>query len=300
MTAPETMKNCPIDETLAAFIDGRLDGDAHHRVIAHLAECPECRGIVVAARELEASGEESAGQAAQLTELRRRRFYAPAFVAAIAASFAVIVFMPALRDWVAFKTSGGLSPVVRAYESGSQRTVQSRPSGFVYRDFKGPTRGPGDQETEDAGMLPMQVAEARLEDAASKGSWKELRALALANLFLGRRDDALRAIDLATRAGGDSDSGFLNDAAAVYLEQARFTGLPKDRLRALTAAERAWNRAKTPESVWNRALAYEVSGREAEAQRAWQEYLAIDGSSPWAQEARERHLERQRSAAPLP
>src|SRR5438874_568036 len=32
----------PPDETLAAYIDGRLDEETRKRVVEHMAECPEC------------------------------------------------------------------------------------------------------------------------------------------------------------------------------------------------------------------------------------------------------------------
>ncbi len=50
MTAPETM-SCPSEETLAEFIDGRLDPEARRSVVEHLAVCGECRDIVMAADE---------------------------------------------------------------------------------------------------------------------------------------------------------------------------------------------------------------------------------------------------------
>src|SRR5215207_2709391 len=33
---------CPSLEDLAAFLDGKLSGDEHARVVAHLADCPRC------------------------------------------------------------------------------------------------------------------------------------------------------------------------------------------------------------------------------------------------------------------
>jgi anti-sigma factor RsiW len=44
---------CPSDETLAAFIDGRLKGaDSRAVVVDHIADCAECRDVVVMADEV--------------------------------------------------------------------------------------------------------------------------------------------------------------------------------------------------------------------------------------------------------
>jgi anti-sigma factor RsiW len=37
---------CPQEETLAAFVDGQLDGEALSHLILHLATCPLCREVV--------------------------------------------------------------------------------------------------------------------------------------------------------------------------------------------------------------------------------------------------------------
>ena len=41
-----SMKNCPDAETLGAFIDGSLTGDALRSVTEHLASCEECMAVM--------------------------------------------------------------------------------------------------------------------------------------------------------------------------------------------------------------------------------------------------------------
>ena len=41
------------DETLAAFVDGGLDAESRQRAAAHLLECDDCRGVIVATGRLE-------------------------------------------------------------------------------------------------------------------------------------------------------------------------------------------------------------------------------------------------------
>jgi hypothetical protein len=45
-------RTCPDAETLAAFIDGRLWGAARAVVVEHIADCAECRDVVLGADEL--------------------------------------------------------------------------------------------------------------------------------------------------------------------------------------------------------------------------------------------------------
>jgi anti-sigma factor RsiW len=52
-----SMKNCPDAETLGAFIDGSLTGDALRSVTEHLASCEECMAVMSAARFRDERGE---------------------------------------------------------------------------------------------------------------------------------------------------------------------------------------------------------------------------------------------------
>src|SRR5256885_4231816 len=51
----------PSDETLAAYIDGRLDEETRRRVVEHMAECEECFDVVMAGRESGTSIERASG-----------------------------------------------------------------------------------------------------------------------------------------------------------------------------------------------------------------------------------------------
>src|ERR1044072_7367909 len=43
----------PSDETLAAFIDGRLDDVTRRRVVEHMTTCDECYAVYLAATEMQ-------------------------------------------------------------------------------------------------------------------------------------------------------------------------------------------------------------------------------------------------------
>jgi len=288
MTEPANMTSCPSEETLAAFIDGRLEGEARSQQVEHAANCPECRSIVVAAQEFEAINPAEMNRDAAVIPIQWRRGLLPL---AAAASLVAVWLVPAVRDWVRFGTSGGTAAVIESYQSLSRRTVEPRLSGgFPYKEFRQRLRGSREDESMDTETLPLIVTASKLQNEAAASSWKHLRALAQADLLLGDREGAVIAIEAARKAGGESSSGFLTDAAAVYLDRAQFRRTPEDNALALTAVERAWQESKTAENAWNRALAYELAHRDADAVRAWQTYLALDSTTPWAEEARERHL----------
>jgi hypothetical protein len=79
-----------------------------------------------------------------------------------------------------------------------------------------------------------------------------------------------------------------SDLAAAYLARAA-TGGAADLPKAVEAAERATSLPGAPDEAWfNRALALEHLHRVDAARKAWQDYLARDPRSGWAEEARRR------------
>lgn len=282
MTAPETMTtNCPTEETLAAFIDERLDEEARRLVIEHAAGCAECRDILTAANEIQNE------EATNVAPFRPRpRIWLPI---AVAASLVVVFGLPATHRWWNFQRTGGLSSVVAAHDQISQRTVEPRlTGGFAHKEYKGATRGTGSEGSESEGydleQLPPPLLQAALDlEERGADSWKELRALAIAYLLTGDRERALLFMERAA-AQAPNEPTVQSDLAALYLTRG-------DTDEALAAAEQAWSLAKTPETAFNRALALEHAGRDADAIRAWEEYLKLDPSSGWADEAR-KHLVR--------
>jgi putative zinc finger protein len=283
MTDPAMMTTCPTEETLAAFIDGRLEGADRDQVIEHATECADCRDTIVVADEI---GTESMDEdhGATVKQFRSRRRYLPVFAAALAASIAVAFFWQPIRDRVKYGSDGGRLLVIKGYEAFPERPVEPRFSDFPYKKIKPTMRSAGTEDGEARPSGALLDAAIALEDADRSRSWQPRRSKALNTLLLGDRDEAVRLMEDAEKAGGGSDPGFLNDLAAVYLARAQFGGADYSG-RALAAAERAWSVAKTPESAWNRALALERAGRDADALKAWQEYLAMDSNPDWATEA---------------
>jgi CHAT domain-containing protein/tetratricopeptide (TPR) repeat protein len=128
--------------------------------------------------------------------------------------------------------------------------------------------------------------------AARDGDLRASRAVAITDLLWGNGrvavEHAVAALSSAARLP-DASADVLADLAAAHLLRASAAQSPRDLLEAIEAADRAHeadpaNRA----AAWNLALALERLGVDGEAVKAWREYLTLDGSSPWAGEARTR------------
>lgn len=100
-----------------------------------------------------------------------------------------------------------------------------------------------------------------------------------------------RAVEALARAVADDphDAGTWSDLSAAYLVRAQQADDPRDLVRAYAAADRAVREnGALPEARFNRALSLERLFLKTEARIAWKAYLALDSTSLWAKEARER------------
>ncbi|HEY0372574.1 MAG TPA: zf-HC2 domain-containing protein, partial [Thermoanaerobaculia bacterium] len=136
MTIPEiTTMNCPDEETLAAFIDGRLKGEARQRVVEHMANCADCRDIAVAANEYQPLPADVSHMPARSPMLKW------SVVAAIAA-VVVLAFGTMLRNRL---ISAPMTDLVEASESLDVRAVPARLSAdFPHRRYQSVMRGGND------------------------------------------------------------------------------------------------------------------------------------------------------------
>jgi CHAT domain-containing protein len=101
---------------------------------------------------------------------------------------------------------------------------------------------------------------------------------------------SISSLQMAERLA-DRPAPVLADLAAAYLVRAERNGAPRDLAAAIEAAEQALERE--PGSLaarYNLALALERLDLLGEAAQEWRNYLAADGTSGWADEAR-RHLD---------
>jgi len=271
----------PSDETLAAFVDGRLDGDTRQRVIEHVADCVDCRDVVVFDRrfaESEARGE--------VRPFRRRQAILLAVAAAIVAVIAVAVIRIVIRD----RENAGITALAAA--APPFRAFEGRVAAMPYRPPETTYRGDNANADDSGSWRAMSVGETIRKDAAANPTVANLHALGVAYLTLAKPKDAVTALEAAIRKEQDGksvadaiastrDDVLLNDLSAAYVAN-------DDATNALRCAERAWALRHTAPAAWNRAIAATNLRMTDRAKSAWNDYLSLDGGSPWAAEARTR------------
>ena len=258
MTAPEMMTNCPADETLAAFIDGTLDGGARADVIEHLGSCAACRDVVNTHYELE-------------PQALRRSWVIPAMTLAAAAAIAAVLFLGPAGERL--RMSRHVRALTAATSKADERAIAARPSIDIAYKRHSVVRGP---ESETRGNADVwETAAAISEIARANPSAANLHKAGVALLLTGGYDrDAVLNLEQAAAKTQDADPDLLNDLAAAYYE----TG---DVDKAKAAIERAWSLKQSAPIAWTRAVVLDTT-------QAWKDYLAIDPSSEWSAEARTR------------
>jgi tetratricopeptide (TPR) repeat protein len=165
--------------------------------------------------------------------------------------------------------------------------------GFAYgRDVVLRAAAPSGLDSHSAAVVSA-VARIR-ERTEGRSSPEALGALAITYLVSGDPARAVAALETAT-AHDARNARLLSDLAAAYLVRAS-AGEAADLQKAAEAAERAIGLPGAPDEAWfNRALALERLQLVDAARKAWEDYLARDSRSGWADEARRRIGERPRS-----
>lgn len=259
---------CPEPEVLAAFAEGKIERKDLPRIFAHLETCAACRSGVAAASNAVAPA-------------RSFRWTLPLAVAA------VIVIAIALVPWTRsfrspFDRLGKLAP-------RSARVVETRLSGDIpWAAYRGPLRATNGAAPDPARLkLGGEVGE--LVDRADReptASWQHAAGVGLVMIELPA--DAVSRLRAAAKLDPNNPRVWSDLAAAQYAAALRLDR-PSLYPEALASADQALRLdPELPEALFNRALILERLGLKAQAREAWTRYLAVDGSSPWAVEARER------------
>jgi hypothetical protein len=282
----------PSDETLAAFIDGQLDEETRKRMVAHVADCEDCYGTVMAGRACESEQESETTKPATVTNPRNRTNL---IGLAIAASIAGVLLYPPLS--ARYTRRRDVAALRSAAETLTRRTTHARISfDLAYqpkpRTFRSGNKGEENWEVKLAALRLQKDTQADTTIAAQ-------HALGLALLLDDRPDIAARTLDLLIMREGSTgrlseaisksnDVALLSDLSAANGASADLGRDPTSKQVALEAAERAWRLdPKSPRTLWNRAVALERVNR-LRAIAAWNDYLVIDSKSEWSNEARDR------------
>ena len=267
----------PSDETLAAFIDGRVDAETRGRVVEHLATCAECYSVFIGSTEMPAV---ATADVSNVRPFRRARYAMAGAALAAAAAIGFFVTPAGQRLY----HPDGLAALA-AVEPGS-RTFDGRISGFPYREPAKVVRGPEfDPSRNPANYKLLDVAAKVQERAIEDPSVENLHALGVSQLLLGNASEAVQTLgDALSKSGGldaSTDVALISDYSAALSARAVQARSTDSATLAARAAERAWSLRRTPETAWNRAVALETP-------EAWRDYLALDSTSDWAREARAR------------
>jgi CHAT domain-containing protein len=273
---------CLTPEQIAAFVAGSLKGEELTTVTNHLRDCEDCRAMLAAAASIDREAEAPA-QPLRRSARRRSRWW-------IAAAAAVVMGIAYVAIWpIASRTRNDAIQQLAEAAPRDGRYLEPRLSGgfpwapmrIVRRDESEPLEPPQMKLIGAAGEV--------LERTANDPSPEARHATALAHLIAGRPTEA--ASVLQKLSSSDDPHVWSDLAAARYAAGVRFNQ-PAEFAEALAAADKALRLApELPEALFNRALTIERLGMSERARAAWKQYLAIDGKSSWAREART-HLER--------
>jgi tetratricopeptide (TPR) repeat protein len=287
MKEPMEHSAFPSDETLAAFIDGRLDEETRKLVIAHVADCVDCYGTFEAAGVFHRESE----TAATVRHIQGRTVQYSA--AAVAATFAVVLALqPATARYREWRDQRALR--IGANELLERSTEARLSLGLEYRRFP-QFRSLSTEERGNAELIQAFTIINSNNDTHPTVATRH--SLGLAYLLLGNPDQAATALTEAVKQQASSadihtaivqcrDVDLLNDLSAALEAQSGHTGGPYARALAQQAAERALRlNPRSEVAAWNRAVAVERAGARGEAISAWSDYLAIDQSSAWRVEA---------------
>jgi tetratricopeptide (TPR) repeat protein len=278
MTQPP-LPQCPDDETLAAWVDGRLSKAETAVLIEHASTCEECLPMIDAANETFHA--EAVAAPVRMWTGRRRWLLAAAAVLMIAlpASFLLV-------------RSNRHDPVQELVD-GAPRSVRASEArfsgGFAWAPYRGSMRASGTAVDREQMKLVGAAAEA-LDRAEHDPSAGAQRAAGVAMVLIDQAEEGMARLAAETKRS-PRDAGAWSDLAAAQYAGA-LAGRTSLYPEALASADRALRiDPSLREGLFNRALVLERLGLRNQARAAWQSYLDHDSSSPWAAEARE-HLGR--------
>jgi len=223
----------PPAEDLGRFIEGTLDDSGRAVVVEHIADCDDCRIIVVDATAFE---EESAAK----PRVASARWMAIAATVALALGGGVFV-INATRDQLApaIETSSGLPSPVEAQLSGFKNVPR--------------VTNRGEQET-DPRTIPLEIEVAKLLDRRGSDA-KTLHAVGVANLF----DASLVKVEPQADAKERQDASdrIKSDRAKAVQDLRAAAEAAPDNARYLSDLQRRSSRQQTTKTCgtrWPRAI----------------------------------------------
>ena len=266
---------CPDPDVLAAFAEGKLARREQQPLLGHIQDCVRCTAAIEAVSE-DLFPEKADGA---VPSSRRPWLLAAAAIVAIA-----LLGVPVIRE-----IAGRPTPVARlvALAPRTERRVEPRiTGGFAWAEYGGTQRSSA--RSSDPQQLKLAGAAGELVERAGRdGDAEAQHAAGVAMLLIESPSEAVERLEKA--AAGSKDPKRWSDLAAARYAAASTLSQASLYTMALAAADTALRAdPNLAEALFNRALILERLGLTDEARRAWQRYLEVDPSSPWAGEARAR------------
>jgi tetratricopeptide (TPR) repeat protein len=260
----------PESESLARFVEGTLDESERAPIVQHIADCDDCRILVVDAAEFveEPAKTESHSWWMQIAA-------------------AVVVAVSGASFW--YVSRDPLAPMIEASSHLSARPTEARLAGFSYVALNR-KRGGGESDID----MPSIRLEQEIGDVLDRrgDNVKTLHAKGIAHLLAAstakepndirsERSNAVALLQAAADRAPDN-AAYQADLAAALLT----VGDKNSRDAAIDHLKKALTiDPRNPEALFNQALALRDTDPK-KAIPAFQRYLAVDSSSPWADEAR--------------
>lgn len=242
-------------------------------VLEHIETCSECMAAVLSANAQ--LGARASRPQSSSVSLGDRRWW----LAAAAAALIAIVAVPFLLH-----RNDPIAKLV-ALAPRSARVVEPRlTGGFTWAEYAGAERATS--SAADAQQMKLAGAAGELVEQADRDRDASAQhAAGVAMVLVQRPADGIARLEAAANESKDAKSW--SDLAAARYAAASQLGRASLYPAALAATDAALRiDPNLPEALFNRALIIERLGLTDEARRAWQRYLEVDPSSPWANEAR--------------
>ncbi|MGA8810351.1 MAG: zf-HC2 domain-containing protein [Thermoanaerobaculia bacterium] len=257
----------PEAEDLGRFVEGTLDEAERIAIVDHIADCDDCRILVVDAAEF-----------VEAPKVERHSTWWMGIAAALilVAAIGTLTYRQ-LRDLE--------GDVKKDYAKVLNRPLEGRLSGYPYVPR---VVNRGVEEDKEIQLQIMQGEAAKLMELHGNDA-KTLHAKGI-GFLLGDDDKRQSVAPLQAAAERDpTNARYQSDLAAALIAAAR------DNRQMLESALAACDRAlridpHSPEALFNRAVALDALQRP-EAQQAYERYLTVDSTSAWADEVRKQHIE---------
>jgi CHAT domain-containing protein/cytochrome c-type biogenesis protein CcmH/NrfG len=274
-----------VNEITDDYVAGKFAGEELKQIETYFFKHPERRQKLKFARALKQRKSEMV-----TVKGHPKRSYRPYL--AIAATLLLVV--GGFYAWRIFSTRNDIDKGLAALQSAfrDERPFESRISELNYAPHIS-TRGPG---TEKVDQNELSRAELWLQEALKKNRAPAVLH-ALGKVYLAKRDYDRSVQNFEEALKGDPNNAQLySDLGAALIEMGERDQSGPERHKGTEELARGRENitkalSLSPnllEALFNRALCSEYQKLREQAKEEWKQYLAVDSTSPWAVEARER------------